>query len=189
MIDWAKIEEKIKTASVLKTLETHLDPKERRVVKDRVQKVREVHSVYSELLKKIRWSSISTIEESLLQVTFILFLTEGILGFGMNMIIYALMLKEHHDIWWEWKQRFVSSFDELFEVRLSVRLKFLEKHGFEFFSEICPKNIRNATAHLDFNIGSDGTIHLKRGKKYAKKELESVISNIVRLVKLLDENI
>jgi len=187
MIDWNEIEKKIKTISILKTFETHLDPREMAVIGEHAKQVRKIHLAYSESLKKIRWSSISTTEESLLIIIYTLFLTEGILGFGMNTIIYALMLKGHHDIWFEWKQRFVSSFDELFEVPLSVRLKFLEKHEFEFFSEICPKDIRNAIAHLNFDIGSDGTIHIKQGKKYTKKQLETKIFNVVRLVGLLGE--
>jgi len=105
----------------------------------------------------------------------------------MNVVIYALMLKEHHDIWSGRERKFVSSYDELSEVPLYVRLKFLEKHKFGFFSEICPKDIRNAIAHLNFNINSDGTIYLKKPKKkYTKKELENKIRDIVKMANLLD---
>ena len=187
MIDWNEIEEKIKTISVFKTFEKHLDPKEQAVIRYQTNQVRGISSVYGELLEKIPWSSISTSEESLLNVTYLLFLTEGILGFGMNIIIYALILKGHHDVWLEWKQKFVSSYDELSEVPLSVRLEFLKKHGFEFFSEICPKDIRNAIAHMNFNIDSNGTFHIKKYKKYTKEELENRIFNVVKMVKLLSE--
>lgn len=187
MIDWNEIEEKIKTISVFETFEKHLDPKELEVIRDRTFRVRGISSVYGELFKKISWSSISKSEESLLIVTYLLFLTEGLLGFGMNAIIYALMLKEHHDVWFERKQKFVSSYDELSEVPLSVRLKFLEMHGFKFFSEICPKDIRNAIAHMNFNIDSNGTFHMKKRKKYTKEELENKIFNVVRMFDLLNK--
>jgi len=187
MIDWNEIEKKIKTISIFETFETHLDPRKMAVIRKHAKQMRKINSVYSELLKKISWTSISKTEETLLIIIYTLFLTEGLLGFGMNMIIYALMLKGHHDIWFEWKQRFVSSFDELFEVRLSVRLKFLEKHEFEFFSEICPKDIRDTIAHLNFDIGSDGTICIKQKKKYTKEQLETKIFKVVRLMGLLGE--
>lgn len=185
MIDWNKVEGKINITSIFKTFETHLNQKEIAVVREHFEQARKISSVYIKLLKNISWSSISEIEASLVILTYILFLTEGILGFGMNMIIYDLMLKGHHDIWLEWKQRFVSSFDELSEVPLSVRLKFLKKHELEFFSEICPRDLRNAIAHLNFDIDSDGTIQIKDGKKYTKKELEIEISNVLKLIGLM----
>lgn len=184
MIDWNKIEGKIDLTSVLKTFETHLNSKKIAVMREHFEQMRRIGIIYRELFKEINWSSMSATETSLLFLTYILFLTEGVLGFDMNLIIYDLMLKGHHDIWFEWKQRFVSSFDELFEVPLSVRLKFLKKHGFEFFSEICPKDLRNAIAHLNFDIDSDGTIQIKNGKKYTKKELENEVSNVLRLIRL-----
>ena len=47
-------------------------------------------------------------------------------SFAINQIVYALMLKEHHDIWLERRQKFVSSFEELFLVDLYVKEKFLK---------------------------------------------------------------
>lgn len=187
MKNWNEIGEKIRTISILETFKKHLTLEKQKVISDKELQVRQVHSVYSELLRKTPWSKISADEESLLIVTYILFATEGILGFRMNIIIYSLMLKGHHDVWFEQKQKFVSSFDELFEVHLSTRLKFLKRHGFQFFSEICPRDIRNAIAHMSFNIESNGTFHMKKGKKYTKKELAIKMTDIVKIVNMIDE--
>ena len=188
MVDWNKIKEQIESLSISEVLEKHLDTPEKKAIVVRTKQVAEFHRVYGKLLEKIPWPKISASEESFLIVSYILFMTEGLLSFGMNVIIYALMLKEHHDIWSEWKNKFVSSYDELSEVRLSARLKFLERHGFGFFSEICPKDIRNAIAHMNFIIDSKGTIHLKRPtKQYTKEELQKKIEDIVKMVSLFNE--
>jgi len=96
-----------------------------------------------------------------LHITDFLYTLEGPLSFTMNAVIYALIKEEHHDIWLEKDHKFITSFNEIFEIPLSTRLKFLNLHGFSFFSETCSRKLRNAVAHQDFNIESDGSIHYK----------------------------
>lgn len=183
MINWDKVKEKINAIPLI----THVDAKNKEIIRGVNLQVIQNLQIQKDFIKNMPWDKISASENAMLKLVYILFMTEGVLSFFMNIIIYTLMVKEHHDVWFEWKQKFVSSFDELFEVPLSVRLTFLEKHGFKFFSEICPKDIRNAVAHQDFNIESDGTIYYKeRKKKLAKEDSEKILMDIAKLLNLLD---
>jgi len=58
---------------------------------------------------------------------------EAALGYFMNNIIYWLIKSKHHDIWDDVKQTFVSKFDDISYIPLSVKLKFLTKHDLGFF--------------------------------------------------------
>jgi hypothetical protein len=102
--------------AIPETFGTHLASKknEEAVIKNRQTQVNNIHSIYVELLKKTLWRKIAPREESLLRVTYILFSTEGILSFGMNIVIYALILKGKRkgiSLLEVWKEKTFGSFD------------------------------------------------------------------------------
>ncbi len=191
MIDWSEVEKKIKTISIFETFKAHIDLEELATIKEHHEQMNENSLIQTKLFEKIETLGMSASENSLFLLLVILYLTEGPISLAINIFIYTLMLRGHHDIWFEEKQKFVSSFDELFSVSLSVKLKFLKKHGFGFMPEICSREIRNAVAHQDFKIEPDGTVYtMKDGKiysKFTKKDLTEKIENALRLIELLAE--
>ena len=57
-------------------------------------------------------------------------------------------------------------------------------------SDICPREIRNAVAHQDFKIESNGTVYMIRGRKtkrFSNKDLIEKIENAIRLIELFAE--
>ena len=141
------------------------------------------YSFYSwEKLRDRLYSISMPIDESAyLHLTDLLYTLEGPMSFVMNAVIYTLVRDGHHDIWSEQKQKFISSFDEVFNIPLSTRIKFLNTHGFNFFSEICPRGIRNAVAHQNFTIESDGSIHFK-GTRLTLSELDRINNRMMDVV-------
>jgi hypothetical protein len=99
----------------------------------------------------------------------ILYLVEGIVNYLMNLVIFTLILQEHHDLWFEDRHTFVSSFDDLFRVSMFVRETFLEQHGFGFFRELCNRELRNAIAHQNFKIEKNGDVFILKKRKIVKK--------------------
>lgn len=105
-------------------------------------------------------------EKAFLALVDMLFLIETSFACLANLIIYALILKEHHDIWDEYRQKFVVTFDDVVELTLFVKLEFLKKHNFGFLANICPRDLRNAIIHNYFEIDSEGSVDIiKKGKR------------------------
>jgi len=124
-------------------------------------------------------------------LTCLLYLIEGPLSFYLNVIIYSLILKEHHDLWDEIRQKFITSYDEISTINLSVKIKFLERHGFDFFKEICSRELRNVIAHQNFRIDLEGNVDIfKKGKIIKKiylKEIYLRIDNIVKIIQIINK--
>ena len=146
------------------------------------------HAAWEKLKAKFFDGHLSVVESAYLCLFDLLYTLEGPFSFVMNSVICALITEGHHDIWSELKQRFVSSFSDVLEIPLSTRLKFLNSHGFEFFSEICPRKIRNAIAHQNFKIEPDGSIAYD-GKEMSLSELRRITDRMVTVVKLFVDSL
>jgi hypothetical protein len=94
----------------------------------------------------------------------------------------------HHDICSIRTHDFVSSFEDIFDVDLSVKMKFLEKHGYGFLTNVCPRKIRNAIAHSDFVIKDDGTVEIENGRHaYSLAQIAEVLQNIYTLITIFGD--
>ena len=60
------------------------------------------------------------------------FIIEGMFDYWLNMIIVYLKKNEHHDLWDEFKRKYVKTFEEISEVPFYAKIQFVEKHGFPF---------------------------------------------------------
>lgn len=85
-----------------------------------------------------------------LEILSYLFNVEGVLTFCVDKIIYYLIKYEHHDIFLERNNKFVTEFEDLSKITLNEKVLFLEKHGFNNFSSLFNRQFRNAIAHLTF---------------------------------------
>ena len=132
MTDWVDIEKKLKEFRVSGKIPLKVRKEELKIVEERNIQTINNFKICQKMLESIKWEHMPPSEEALLKLTYILFLTEGLLAFYINAISYALLTSEHHDIWFDRKQKFVSSFEELCEVSLSMKLKFLDNHSFLF---------------------------------------------------------
>ncbi len=87
----------------------------------------------------------------------------------------------HHDI--SDRGEFVDSFKKILQINLYTKLNFLTRHGFSFFSIICDRRLRNAIAHHDFKIGSNGEIILK-DREITRVELVKKINDLLKLINI-----
>ncbi len=185
MTDWNKIEEKLREL-YLKEYQKRTDSKEIAGIKDYAKLINENFQIWTSMWTKIGKLEKSVIEDSFSKLFIVLFLIEGHLGFVVNWISYLLMVKEHHDIWS--RQKLVTSFYELMEIDLYIKLEFLKKHDFGEIVELCPREIRNAIAHMNFRIQQDGAVHIiKNGKvdgRYTQEELTEKMKAILKLFKI-----
>lgn len=94
---------KIEGLSIAETYKKHLKPEEVREILERGRLILENQLTWAESVNRIPSSGIPAAEESFQTLLLMLFLTEGLAAYNINSIIYALMLKEHHDIWFEEK--------------------------------------------------------------------------------------
>jgi hypothetical protein len=122
-------------------------------------------------------------EKSLLQLVNILFTTEGHFGGIVNLTIYALMVNKHHDVWNEWRQKFASLFEDILDIPLSVKMKFLKRHGFDFLCQACPRKLRNAIAHNSFLIQQDGSVRTmeKQTQTYTLAQLTEINQKMLEI--------
>ena len=137
----------------------------------------------------IPMTDLSLKERSMLQLMNILFTVEGLLAGIINLTIYAFIVNKHDDIYNPYNHKFASSFEDIPDIELSVKLKFLAKHGFEFLSEICPRDIRNMIAHNDFIIQEDGTIErVKNGTwVYSREQLYNALLKMNEMIMMITD--
>lgn len=144
------------------------------------------HATWTSLREKMDKIELSDREYTYLHLYNLLYTLEGPFSFVMNAVIYSLISDGHHDIWSRSKGDYVSSFDEIFDISLPRRLKFLNRHDFKFFSDICPRSIRNAIAHQSFEIDLDGVIHMNE-KEYSLSYIISQNEKMYEIVKIFME--
>jgi len=104
-------------------------------------------------------NKVSTRKKSLINVLYYLFFIEGIYSFNINMIIYYEICNKFQEIRIDYgknRHKKVIQFDELNDVGLSNRLKFLRKRGYCEIADLCNVKIRNAIAHNDYYIDGKG---------------------------------
>jgi hypothetical protein len=114
------------------------------------------------------------------QLVNILLVIEGLFSGLVNLTIFSMIVNHHDDIWFEEQRRFVSSFEDLTDVALNVKMKFLEMHDFTLLSDICPRKIRNAVAYNDFTIDSDGAACIQ-GEKFPLRRLTEIVVRMNRI--------
>ena len=104
-------------------------------------------------------NKVSTRKKSLINVLYYLFFIEGIYSFNINMIIYYEICNKSQEIKIDYgknRHKKVTQFDELNDVGLSNRLKFMRNRGYGEIADLCNVNIRNAIAHNDYYIDGKG---------------------------------
>lgn len=122
-------------------------------------------------------------ELAYLRLTDLIYTIEGPFSFIMNVVIYSLLKEGHHDIWSESEQQFISSFEDIFKIPLYKRLKFLNAHNFSFFSDICPRKIRNAVAHQTFLIESNGIIKYNT-TEISLSQIEKINDKMIKIAEI-----
>jgi hypothetical protein len=135
-------------------------------------------------------TNLSPKEICMLQLMRILLTVEGMLTGIFNLAIYALIVNAHHDICTTRDHDFASSFEDIFDVDLSVKMKFLEKHGCGFLTEVCPRGIRNAIAHSAFVIEEDGAVKITekgKDKTYSLAQLTDILENMYILITIFGD--
>jgi len=125
------------------------------------------YSKINEVWQKLDGSILPESDKSLLSLITYLFYIEGIYTLRIDVIIYYLIKTQCHDIFDDYKREFITKFDDLANVNLATKLKFLKLHKWDEVVNICNKELRNAIAHHNFTILDDGRIEYikQNGKK------------------------
>lgn len=83
------------------------------------------------------------------------------------------------------------SMEDISKVNLAKKITFLKEHGFDYFEEVCAKDIRNAIAHQNIEIKDDGTLIIKEGQ-YSLNELDKISRNtdgfLLDILKIIADN-
>jgi len=88
----------------------------------------------------------------------LLALCEGPISVIMDVFIMYLIDNKHDDLWSEEKHEFIKEYSELNRIPTSQKISFLKLHGYGFFEDLFPRDLRNAFSHMNFSIKEDGGI-------------------------------
>lgn len=103
-------------------------------------------------------------EKSLLDLFLYLLLVEGVSAKLVDAIAFILM-ENHHELYDPERRKFLQEYKSLDKLSLSIKLQFLEKHGFELLTNAIDKDLRNCIAHIDIIVNEDGSIVNNRTKE------------------------
>jgi hypothetical protein len=104
---------------------------------------------------------------------------ESRFSFCINILCFIL-ITNGHDLYYDYKRRYITSFEDIESVSISRKCEFLTHHGFEIFNE--NKNnkikefrkIRNDIAHYNLIINMDGKIEVYGDKTKNWQEFSSI---------------
>ena len=72
-----------------------------------------------------------------------------------------LLVSNGHDIYDIFHYRYAKTLEEIAEVTISIKLKFLEEHNFGIFKRKEDEKLRNKIAHHDFTVDNSGKVRIK----------------------------
>jgi len=159
----------------------------------KMDKVFRNNQIWGEIITILRnEGTLSSRGKSLFFAQNIMVLTEGPIQFFINLIIYTLVKSEHHDIYDPRTERFVYSLEDISDIILAIKIKFLKTHGFDYFEVVCAKDIRNAVAHQNIEIEENGTLITNKKRKYGLEKLASISDNsyafLHDIFKIIEQN-
>lgn len=90
-------------------------------------------------------------------------LVEGFFATQVDFLIFTL-IANGHDLYSFRKGKYVEKLNDIEEVNLAFKLKFLKRHGFSFITSKVNVKLRNSVAHLFYQIDKNGTIRFGKQK-------------------------
>lgn len=111
-----------------------------------------------------------------------LLLSEGIFAKQIDIICYLLVesgLKFEYEE--KGKIKYANSISRIQKSYLTNKLNFLEKNHFDLINKYYNNELRNAIAHINFDINNEGDVILKN-KKISFDEMNKLIKNLLDLV-------
>jgi hypothetical protein len=122
----------------------------------------------------VYWSTISklstgtqqnTREKSLMDLFAYLLLVEGSYS-EIVQLISVFLVDSGHDIFDPIRNDFALTYEDIEKIDLSIKLKFLEKHGFGLIVNGVDRKLRNDIAHLNLQVLANGrVVDTKRGQE------------------------
>lgn len=107
------------------------------------------------LLSKERMSK----KSSLLMVSLFLFGFEGLYCNNLDSFCLQLVI-EGHDLFDPIKREYISSLNEIGDVDIATKFKFLERHNLKMLVRRKDQRLRNRIAHYDFSVDNDGNFSI-----------------------------
>ena len=86
-----------------------------------------------------------------------LWIYEGFYTFCVDFFCH-LLIKKGHDLYDEFKRRYIFSFEEVQSVNTGTKLKFLKWHKLRIFERPQDKKLRNNIAHHNFVLDNSGVL-------------------------------
>lgn len=96
-------------------------------------------------------------EYSLLEMSLFLWAFEGLYGTRLD-IVCLLLTASGHDLFNLIKREYASTLEEISEVDMSTKFKFLERHKMKILIRKQDQRLRNRIAHHDFKVDEKGVV-------------------------------
>jgi len=189
MIDWNNVEQKIKHVTI--NYDFFRDNKE--YAKEFLERyTRQFVREFTILAGKVSIHGKvdrqkEELEDPVFLLTTYLFTVENTFVQCVDQLIFFILIKTQSFIWDSFSNKFVNRYDELKHISLYMKVKFLEKYGFDFLDEIYDRKLRNSIAHSEFDIS--GNFIDVNGKKYGINDIENLMMNIFKLKHIIIEKL
>lgn len=121
------------------------------------EKIKRGNEYSAEITKLIDSEKLTEKQRSLLLLFSYLGLSEGVFSECVQLIAFIL-IENHHDLYNDFKMKFVKDYKGLDDITFFRKLQFLEEHEFKFITNEFDRKLRNSIAHLDFIVEDDGTV-------------------------------
>jgi hypothetical protein len=100
-------------------------------------------------------------------------------------IFCCLLVGNGHDL--SFRGKYVSSFEEIGNVDVHTKLKFLEAHNFKIFNRKQDRKLRNKIAHHDFLLYDSGILQVKGETIDINQRLSDLVDFTTKVMKTFNE--
>jgi len=130
---------------------------------NRVQEMRmftlnNLHFLNSLFFEKVKLNvELDPREHSIIFLVHYLISVESFFSDVVDILCFALVA-QHHDLADFFRRTYVERMSDLEDLSLADRLRFLSRHGWEEAEQAVDRNLRNSSAHANYELREDGTI-------------------------------
>jgi len=101
--------------------------------------------------------------------------------------VCLLLIRNGHDLYDLLKRKYVKNLEEIGNIDISTKFRFLEEHGLKDIINEEFRELRNKIAHLDFEALDNGEISIKNNKINVIIKLKELLSHTRELVIIIAE--
>jgi hypothetical protein len=125
-------------------------------------------------------------QRNILNLAIFLWIYEGLYSSILDLFCLILVINDH-DIFVPFNREFAKSFNDIAEIEMSMKFKFLKKHKFDALIRERDKKVRNKIAHHNFSMDTHDNVVINGEIIEIDKRLNDLFAFVIEVNAIVGE--